>query len=89
MPLWLDLLKTPMAVKQLTDALTPAFGAPPQIRFETTKSVVTDTLRQRKERERDARHGAAEDAFLNDPDVQRLMQQGAKLVPDSIRPLDD
>ena len=84
-----DFLKTPMAVKQLTDALTPAFGAPPQIRFETTKSVVTDTLRQRKERERDARHGAAEDAFLNDPDVQRLMQQGAKLVPDSIRPLDD
>ena len=39
--------------------------------------------------ERDARHSAAEDAFLNDPDVQRLMQQGARLVPDSIRPLED
>ena len=84
-----DFLKTPMAVKQLADSLAPAFGAPPQIRFETTKAAVTDTLRQRNERERDARHGAAEDAFLNDPDVQRLMQQGAKLVPDSIRPLDD
>lgn len=84
-----DFLKTPMAVKQLADALAPAFGLPPQIRFETTKAAIGDTLRQRNERERDARHGAAEDAFLNDPDVQRLMQQGAKLVPDSIRPLDD
>ena len=84
-----DFLKTPMAVKQLADSLASAFGAPPQIRFETTKAAVGDTLRQRNERERDARHGAAEDAFLNDPDVQRLMQQGAKLVPDSIRPLDD
>ena len=84
-----DFLKTPMAVKQLSESLTAAFGAAPQIRFETTKASVGDTLRQRNERERDARHGAAEDAFLNDPDVQRLMQQGAKLVPDSIRPLDD
>ena len=84
-----DFLKTPMAVKQLAETLAPSFGAVPQIRFETTKAAVADTLRQRNERERDARHGAAEDAFLNDPDVQRLMQQGAKLVPDSIRPLDD
>ncbi|MBE2212210.1 MAG: DNA polymerase III subunit gamma/tau, partial [Xanthomonadaceae bacterium] len=84
-----DFLKTPMAVKQLSESLASAFGAAPQIRFETAKAALGDTLRQRNERERDARHGAAEDAFLNDPDVQRLMQQGAKLVPDSIRPLDD
>jgi len=84
-----DFLKTPMAVKQLSESLASAFGAAPQIRFETTQAAAGDTLRQRSERERDARHGAAEDAFLNDPDVQRLMQQGAKLVPDSIRPLDD
>ena len=82
------ILHTPMAVKQLSELLAPSFGVAPQLRFETVQ-VAGDTLRQRHERERDARHGAAEDAFLNDPDVQRLMQQGAKLVPDSIRPLDD
>ena len=27
--------------------------------------------------------------FMNDPDVRRMLEQGAKVVPDSIRPLDD
>ena len=83
-----EVLKTPAAIKQLAEALAPAFGAAPQIRFEAA-AVAGDTLRQRHERARDARHSAAEDAFLNDPDVQRLIGQGARVVPDSIRPLDD
>ena len=83
-----EFLKTPMAVKQLGESLAGAFGVAPQIRFEAAKSA-GETLSKRNARERDARHSAAEDAFLNDPDVQRLMQQGAKLVPDSIRPLED
>ena len=33
--------------------------------------------------------GAAEETFMNDPDVRRMLEQGAKVVPDSIRPLDD
>ena len=37
----------------------------------------------------ESRH-EAEQAFLSDPQVQRLMrQQGASLVPDSIRPYDE
>ncbi len=83
-----EFLKTPMAVRQLGESLAGAFGAAPQIRFEAAKAA-GGTLRERHARERDARHSAAEDAFLNDPDVQRLMQQGARLVPDSIRPLED
>ena len=83
-----EFLHTPTAVKQLSELLAVPFGIAPQLRFETAQ-VAGDTLRQRHERERDARHGAAEEAFLNDSDVQRLMQQGAKLVPDSIRPFDD
>ena len=83
-----EFLKTPAAIKQLAEALAPVFGAAPQIRFEAA-AVAGDTLRQRHERARDARHSAAEDAFLNDLDVQRLIGQGARVVPDSIRPLDD
>ena len=49
-----------------------------------------ESLRQRSDRARDERQGAAEQAFMSSPDVQRLMSQhGAKLVPDSIRPFDD
>ncbi|MGY0504048.1 DNA polymerase III subunit gamma/tau [Luteimonas sp. e5] len=83
-----EFLKTPPAVRQLGDALGAVLGTPPQIRFEAV-APVGETLRQRDARERDARHSAAEHAFLNDPDVQRLMARGARLVPDSIRPLDD
>jgi DNA polymerase III subunit gamma/tau len=83
-----DHLKTPSLVKSLADALAPAFGGAPQIRFEAAPAA-GETLHQRSTRERDERQIAAETAFVNDPDVQRLMQRGAKLVPDSIRPVDD
>jgi len=83
-----DHLNTPALVKSLADALAPAFGIAPQIRFEAAPAA-GETLHQRSTRERGERQVAAETAFVNDPDVQRLMQRGAKLVPDSIRPFDD
>jgi DNA polymerase-3 subunit gamma/tau len=85
-----DHLKAPFLVQQLADALAKYWGAAPQIRFEALQAEAADTLHARNSRERDARQSAAENAFLADPNVQRLMaQQGAKLVPDSIRPHED
>jgi DNA polymerase-3 subunit gamma/tau len=85
-----DHLRSPSLIKALTDALSAQLGGPVQLKFETGRAAHVETLRQRNERQRDARQAAAEDAFLGHPDVQRLMQQqGAKLVPDSIRPFED
>ncbi|WP_407354477.1 DNA polymerase III subunit gamma/tau [Luteimonas sp. R10] len=85
-----DHLKTPFLVGQFADALAPHFGAAPQIRFEAAIPADGETVHGRHARERDARQNAAERAFLEDPDVQRLMSRhGAKVVPDSIRPFDD
>lgn len=81
-------LKAPALVKLLADALAPQLGAAPQVRFEL-QAAATETLHQRSTRERDARQASAEETFLNDPDVQRLMQRGAQVVPDSIRPIDE
>lgn len=82
-------LKSSALTAMVANALAPALGVAPQIRFENA-SVQGESLHARNERARDERQGAAEDAFMNDPDVQRLIQQhGAKVVPDSIRPFDD
>jgi DNA polymerase-3 subunit gamma/tau len=82
-------LKSGALVKMMADALAPALGASPQIRFEGV-AVQGASLRERNERARDERQSAAESAFLNDPEVQRLMSQhGAKVVADSIRPFDE
>ena len=84
-----ELLNKPALVNEIAQALAPMFGAPPAIRFETSERPA-ESLRQRTERVRDQRQVAAEDAFMNDPDVQQLISQhGARVVPDSIRPLDD
>ncbi|MGN6153632.1 MAG: DNA polymerase III subunit gamma/tau [Lysobacteraceae bacterium] len=85
-----DHLRSPALIKALTDALSAQLGGSVQLKFETGRAAHVETLHQRNERQRDARQAAAEDAFLGHPDVQRLMQQqGAKLVPDSIRPFED
>lgn len=82
-------LKAPALLKMLADALAPALGVAPQIRFEVAKPA-GETFHQRNTRERDARQVAAENAFVNDPGVQRLMtRHGAQVVPDSIRPFDE
>lgn len=82
-------LKSSALIAMMATALTPALGTAPQIRFENAPAQ-GESLRERNERARDERQGAAEAAFMNDPDVQRLISQhGAKLVPDSIRPFDE
>ena len=82
--------KAPALVKRLADALAPHLGRAPRIRFEAAQAAGGDTLHERTIRERDARQGAAEAAFMGDPDVQRLINEhGARVVPDSIRPFDD
>ncbi|NYZ64010.1 DNA polymerase III subunit gamma/tau [Luteimonas deserti] len=83
-------LQAPIMVQQLADALAAPLGCAPQIRFDAAPQAAAPTLHERNARARDARQSSAEEAFLSDPDVQRLMsQQGAKLVPDSIRPYDE
>jgi DNA polymerase-3 subunit gamma/tau len=82
-------LRAPALVAALTDALSRQLGATVQLKFEAGRTVAGETLRDRVERERDARQTAAEDAFMAHPDVQRLVGQGARVVPQSIRPLDD
>ena len=91
--LWLSdedaLLRNPGAIRMVTDALAPALGKQLRISFESTARPA-ESLRERNERNRDQRQMAAEEAFMSDPDVQRLMQKhDARLVPDSIRPLDE
>jgi len=84
-----DHLRAPFLVQQFADALGTTWGAPPQIRFEAA-AVSGETLHARNERVRGERQGVAESTFLNDPDVQRLMERdGARLVPDSIRPIQE
>ena len=83
-----EMLKLPVLVDEIADALAPVFGSRPQLRFETADSPA-QSLRQRTERARDERQAAAEEAFMGDPEVQRLINEhGARLVPDSIRPYD-
>ncbi|MEJ2829661.1 MULTISPECIES: DNA polymerase III subunit gamma/tau [unclassified Lysobacter] len=83
-----DHLRAPALIQMVADALAPRLGAAPQIRFESAQS--SESLRERNERARDQRQASAEDAFMNDPDVQRLISQhGARVVPDSIRPFDE
>jgi DNA polymerase-3 subunit gamma/tau len=82
-------LKAPALVRMLAEAIAPALGAAPQIRFESAQAA-SETLHQRKTQQRDARQVAAEAAFMADPGVQRLVSQhGASVVPDSIRPFDE
>jgi DNA polymerase III subunit gamma/tau len=80
-------LRMPTLVGQLEQALSPALGAAPRIRFESAPAP-GETLHQRSTRERDACQAAAEEAFANDPGVQQLvLDHGARIVPDSIRPI--
>ena len=81
-------LKSPSLVLQLVDALGRQLGGEVQLRFEIG-APRGETATARNARERDARQAAAEAGFVADPAIQRLVQtHGAKLVPDSIRPLD-
>ncbi|WP_133479293.1 DNA polymerase III subunit gamma/tau [Cognatilysobacter segetis] len=80
-------LKGPAMVKMLADALAPRFGAAPNVRFETPARPV-DSVRVHLDRARSAKQGAAERDFEQHPDVRRLVAQGGRIVPESVRPLE-
>ncbi|MGO1068365.1 DNA polymerase III subunit gamma/tau [Lysobacter sp. CA199] len=81
-------LKAPSLIKMVADALASRLGAAPQIRFEAAQAG--ESLHARNQRARDERQANAEDLFMNDPQVRRLIDDyGAKVVPDSIRPFDE
>ncbi len=83
-----DHLRGDAMVKMVAEALAPALGEVPQIKF--VEAAKAESLHQRNERARDERQAIAETIFMNDPDVQRLISQhGARVVPDSIRPFDE
>jgi DNA polymerase-3 subunit gamma/tau len=81
-----EYLRSESLTRQLAQNLAGSLGQAPQIRFE--KVVVKgETLHARTERQRSEKQSDAELAFLADPTVNKLIEQGAVLVPDSIRPL--
>ena len=84
-----DHLRSEGLVRQLAQALAGPLGTPPQIRFESARASAGETLHSRTERQKGERQSGAESDFLSDPVVNRLVQQGATVVPDSIRPFDD
>jgi DNA polymerase-3 subunit gamma/tau len=81
-------LGVPTLVQRVAEALAPRLGGMPQIRF--TAATAGESVRERNDRARDERQAAAEATFMDNADVQRLIaQHGARVVPDSIRPLED
>ncbi|MCL6711520.1 DNA polymerase III subunit gamma/tau [Pseudomonas sp. R2.Fl] len=84
-----DYLRSERSLRDLADAIAQRYGTAPKIVFQSAPTA-SETLRQRTERERGEQQVAAEQDFMNHPDVQRLIEQhGAKVVPDSIRPFEE
>ncbi|WP_392337713.1 DNA polymerase III subunit gamma/tau [Xanthomonas oryzae pv. oryzae] len=84
-----EYLHSERSIANLAQALAPVLGSTPRIVIETGSADV-ETLHERANRQKGERQSAAETAFMNDPTVQLLIQQqGARIVPDSIRPYDE
>ncbi|MFC7520832.1 DNA polymerase III subunit gamma/tau [Xanthomonas populi] len=84
-----EYLNSERSIANLAQALAPVLGETPRIVIETGSADV-ETLHERADRQKGERQSAAETAFMNDPNVQQLIQQqGARVVPDSIRPYDE
>ncbi|MGX5730101.1 DNA polymerase III subunit gamma/tau [Pseudoxanthomonas beigongshangi] len=84
-----DYLRSERTIRDLGDAIAQRYGTAPKIVFQSAPAA-SETLRQRTDRERGEQQVAAEQDFMNHPDVQRLIEQhGAKVVPDSIRPFEE
>ncbi|UKE72410.1 DNA polymerase III subunit gamma/tau [Xanthomonas graminis] len=82
-----EYLQSERSLGELAEALADALGDRPKIVIESGIAVDAETLHERSHRQRGERQSAAETAFLQDPAVQTLIQQqGARVVPDSIRP---
>ena len=81
-----DYLQTDRSLEQLGQALADHLGQRPRIVLGSGQTQA-ETLHARQEREREERQTAAQTAFSANPYVRELVeQQGARLVPDTIRP---
>ncbi|MNU82117.1 DNA polymerase III subunit tau [compost metagenome] len=80
-----EYLQSERALTALAQALSQALGSTPKIVIETG-NVQAETLHERADRQRGEQQVAAEAVFMADPQVQQLIQQGARVVADSIRP---
>ncbi|MEB1529824.1 DNA polymerase III subunit gamma/tau [Xanthomonas sp. WHRI 7945] len=85
-----EYLQSERSLGELATALADALGSKPKIVIESGIEVDAETLHERSHRQRGERQNAAETAFMRDPAVQALIQQqGARVVPDSIRPYEE
>lgn len=87
-----EYLRSERALAALGEVLEKSLGHALKIVVETveTEQVPAETLHQRADRQRGERQRAAEAIFMDDPEVQLLIQQhGARVVSDSIRSFDE
>lgn len=87
-----EYLRSERALAALGEMLEKALGQAPKIVVETVEieHVPAETLHQRADRQRSERQQVAEAVFMDDPEVQVLIQQhGARVVSDSIRSFDE
>lgn len=91
LPPGFEYLRSERSQGDLAQALGRQLGQVPKLVIEAgSAEVQAQTLHAHAENRRGERQQAAEDTFMNDPQVQQLIQQhGARVVPDSIRPYDE
>ncbi len=83
-----EYLQSERSLGALAQTLAQALGSAPKIVIETGNADA-ETLHERADRQRGERQNAAEAVFMADPQVQHLLAQGARVVPDSIRPFEE
>ena len=80
-------LRSDAVVAGLVQKLSSTLGEVAKIVFEKA-NMQSETLHDRTARFRSEKQSDAQSAFMADPVVSQLLQQGAQIVPDSIRPLE-
>ncbi len=83
-----EYLQSERSLGALAQTLAQALGSAPKIVVETGNAEA-ETLHERADRQRGERQNAAEAVFMADPQVRHLLAQGARVVPDSIRPFEE
>ncbi len=85
-----EALRNETSQRRLAEALAPLYGRAPLLRFvEAGAAAAGESLFERRQREGSARQQEAEASFRSDPVVLRLLEQGARIVDGSIRPIED